>query len=423
MKINITNIVALNGGDTAILYGMVKALKLAFGPETRFTIYARDPDVCNELYPDLEFRETLGFSANNHYFYGVRYLGRVFAILRKYRYLIAAWGMGKKLFFFRWLLSKDDRESMMDYLSADLILSTGGTYLIEEYGITSQIIDYRISLLLNRPLAFYTQSLGPYDSPQNIKWMKSILPKLKMILLRDEKSYKNILALKLPELPVHITADAAFALMPEGQQITNENNTNRSSLKIAVSVREWKHFKSKTNEQGALDYRKSLAYTLTELAKKNTQITFISTCQGVAEYTDDSIEADLVLNYIPQEYRSNIHITRDYIPFDKICKQLEDFDFLIGTRLHMTILSLISNTPVLPIAYEMKMKELFSKINLNEWVIDIETITPEEMNSKVNLFIQEYPEIKSKLSSKIIELKNEAINAAFLLKDTLDKTT
>jgi hypothetical protein len=84
MKINITNIVALNGGDTAILYGMVKALKLAFGQETKFTIYARDPDVCNKLYSDLEFRETLGFSANKHHFYGVRYLGRIFAILRNW---------------------------------------------------------------------------------------------------------------------------------------------------------------------------------------------------------------------------------------------------------------------------------------------------------------------------------------------------
>lgn len=421
MKINITNIVALNGGDTAILYGMVKALKLAFGQETIFTIYARDPDVCSKLYSDLEFRETLGYSANRHHFYGVRYLGRIFAILRRSRYLIAAWGVGKKLFFLRWLLSKKDAESMMDYLSADIILSTGGTYLIEEYGITTQILDYKISLLLNRPLAFYTQSLGPYHSAQNIKWMQSILPKLKMILLRDEKSYNNILDLKLQTLPIHVTADAAFALMEEDVVKTSENITNQSSLKIAVSVREWQHFKNKTNKQGSIDYRKSIAYTLIELVKKNAHITFISTCQGVEEYTDDSIEAVSIMNYIPKEYHSNIHITRDYIPFYEICKQLEDFDFLIGTRLHMTILSLISNTPVLPIAYEMKMKGLFSKINLNEWVIDIETITPEDMNLKVNKFIKEYPQIKSILSSKIVVLKNEAINAAFLLKDSLYK--
>ena len=38
MKITITNNIALNGGDAAILLGMVKALKKRFGDDTQFVI-------------------------------------------------------------------------------------------------------------------------------------------------------------------------------------------------------------------------------------------------------------------------------------------------------------------------------------------------------------------------------------------------
>lgn len=57
--------------------------------------------------------------------------------------------------------------------------------------------------------------------------------------------------------------------------------------------------------------------------------------------------------------------------------RLQDFDLCIGTRMHMCILSLISGTPVLPIAYEFKTQELFGEIGLKEWVTDIEVIEPD----------------------------------------------
>ena len=38
MKITITNNIALNGGDAAILLGMVKALKKRFGDDTQFVL-------------------------------------------------------------------------------------------------------------------------------------------------------------------------------------------------------------------------------------------------------------------------------------------------------------------------------------------------------------------------------------------------
>ena len=40
------------------------------------------------------------------------------------------------------------------------------------------------------------------------------------------------------------------------------------------------------------------------------------------------------------------------------------FDFVVATRMHMMILSLCVGTPVLPIAYEFKTKELAARLGI-----------------------------------------------------------
>ena len=201
MKIVITNIVALNGGDAAILLGMIKAFQRTFG----------------------ENIEIIAFPQNH-------------------------------------------ADDIRHYLSADMVISTGGTYLIEPYGLYTQYIDYLITHNLRKPLIFYTQSMGPFVKQTSINRMKRVLSKSKMILFRDKKSLQHIINLNRPAM--YVVPDAAFALGNPKILIQRNNDNFKKHMKVAISVREWQSFQSKSPEIVMQAYRESIAAAVIHLIKQ-----------------------------------------------------------------------------------------------------------------------------------------------------------
>src|SRR6476469_6657050 len=59
MKVIITNAVALNGGDFAILHALINVVKATYGNDTEITVYDSDPGITRSLYPDITFRHLL----------------------------------------------------------------------------------------------------------------------------------------------------------------------------------------------------------------------------------------------------------------------------------------------------------------------------------------------------------------------------
>ena len=141
--------------------------------------FASHPEVCAKLYPNIKWRQTLGLSVDNTRFNHVRYLGKIARILKREKYLWISRLMGKGLTFLSYLLPQNHADDIRHYLSADMVISTGGTYLIEPYGLYTQYIDYLITHNLRKPLIFYTQSMGPFVKQTSINRMKRVLSKRK----------------------------------------------------------------------------------------------------------------------------------------------------------------------------------------------------------------------------------------------------
>ena len=60
LKVVISNIVVLNGGDGALLYGGIKILKDALGADLELTVFSTEPERSKALYPEVVFRRTPG---------------------------------------------------------------------------------------------------------------------------------------------------------------------------------------------------------------------------------------------------------------------------------------------------------------------------------------------------------------------------
>ena len=126
MKILITNIVTLNAGDAAILYAMIDVLGAAFGDNTSFMVYDMHGDVPSRYYPDLEFRKLLYLTREST-------TGNALSRrLDQLRFKAGLWSIKQNIPLLPLvLLNSIERRDLLEYQTADLIVSSGGTYLVE----------------------------------------------------------------------------------------------------------------------------------------------------------------------------------------------------------------------------------------------------------------------------------------------------
>lgn len=414
MKITITNNIALNGGDAAILLGMIKALKQRFGQDAEFVVTGTYPEVCANLYPEIKWRTVIGREADTTPYNHIRVIGRIARLLKRLRFYSAAYLRRLHLPIYNVLLNDYDAETLNEYATSDYIISSGGTYLIEPYGITAQYIDYRISLILGKPLIQYTQSMGPFTRTQTRNRLRWVFNRCQTILLRDEKTAINVLGLNIndPSI-VHVVPDAAFALGSKEVVMGRNYDTMHKYGNVAISVREWAHA---SNPQVMPNYRQCIANAVMMLVEKGYRIHFISTCQEIPTYTDDNKEVDNILQLIPDKYYPNIIKYNEHLPIPRIIDRLEEMDFTIATRLHMSILSLISGTPVYPIAYEFKTVELYKSLGY-EHVDELEKLSTDNIAISINEFIEWYtPERRVDISNQIASFIEKATGAANYIK-------
>lgn len=413
MKISITNNIALNGGDAAILKGMVKALKEHFGRDTEFVVTGTYPEVCAQLYPDFRWRTVIGREADTTPYNHIRVIGRIARLLKRFRFYTAAYLRRFHIPLYRLLLCRYDADTLEEYATSDYIISSGGTYLIEPYGITPQYLDYRISLILGKPLVQYTQSMGPFIRKQTRKRLRRVFNHCQIILLRDQQSADNVLSLNLSDSSlVHVVPDAAFALGDIDAMLSRKNDFIGKYGNVAVSVRNWNHTVDKNTMP---NYRKCIADVAVKLVDMGYRVHFISTCQGLSSYADDNKVVDSIFTLIPDSYHSSIIKYEGYLSISKIMDLLRQMDFIIATRLHMSILALITGTPVYPIAYEFKNVELFQALGYKN-VDTLDTLESTSLCVSVASFINWFTPIKrQEIYTTVVQYINEAMNVANLI--------
>jgi colanic acid/amylovoran biosynthesis protein len=392
-KVLITNTMAYNGGDAAILIALIETLKEAFGPDTGIVIYDSNAAGARLYYPEFAFRQLLytrfGASCRNRYLrFIMRRLGRLRFRLalfcRTHRYL-------RQLAVI--LLTKDEFIDLKHYESADLVIATGGTYLVEKYSLEPRLFDFQVTLQLGRPLVFFTQSLGPFHQPAYRRQFRQIFSRAKLVLVRDELSRQHIHEIAGNCCPVRISADGVFTF---ADRLTLEQARRKqwppsSPLRVAISVRDWPAIPELNAAMP--DFRRSIIAAITHLTTSHdAEITMISTCQGIPEYRQNDAEvASSIVAELPDNIRRQVRQEKNFHPPQKLAEKLSRFDLVIATRMHMAILALTAGVPVLPIAYEFKTRELFSRLGLTEIVLESTSITPAAMVATIEQFFQIFP--------------------------------
>ena len=95
---------------------------------------------------------------------------------------------------------------------------------------------------------------------------------------------------------------------------------------------------------------------------------------------------------------------------------LREMDLIIATRLHMSILALISGTPVYPIAYEFKTVELYHSLGY-ENVDTLDTLSPVTLCNSITAFIESFTKTRrAEIYTQVAKIINDSISAVNFIK-------
>lgn len=413
MKINIINTVVLNGGDAAILFAEMKLLRESFGPDTTFSVYDSQPQDSKKYYKDVDFKEDVYFDLINPKIQVRKVRGLVIR-LRKMFFLLGVFCYGKGMYgLARIFIRSKYYKWLVQYAEADMVVSTGGTYLVEHYNLEGRIFEFELALLLGKPLVFFTQSLGPFRKRGQVQVLRKIFNSSLCILVRDERSRENLRAIGVDLKKVIIHPDVVYSLPLERISMKTSKD-----IKIAISVRNWKGFQEKTNELGMADYKKAISSIIIFLIKNyDASIDFISTCQGTPEYwTDDSQVAKDIYEILPEDAKQHVTIDRSFHDPISLRNIFRKYTFVISTRMHVAILAMTAGVPVMPIVYEFKTEELFKILELEKIILNIETINTSLAIEKTQLMFDDMENICSVMSKNVAYLHKHALKSGAIVR-------
>lgn len=317
-----------NNGDALLVFGLAYKLRQK-GHSVHFSSKV-NKTLCQKLYPQEKWENDL----------------QLFSIPEKY--IISRFpGSKNKLIKakarWRWLRNR-----------YDLIIAAPGGYINQFYGFHDELYSLICQKKIHKAkLVMYSQSVGPlYD--WQIKDLNEYIKYFNLFMVRDNYSYSFV-----SEFPnVLLTNDAAYLNKPK-------RCNHKASDTIAVSVRTWN--RDGRSERKYIELIKAL---ITLCIDKGYNIEFISTCQGDISYINDSEMAKKILKCFPKSYQTNIKINAVSYSIQQLQQRIKKYRFVIGTRLHMCILSILNGIPAFNISYEKKGSECFMQLGIQQYSID-----------------------------------------------------
>lgn len=418
LRIGLTNTVSLNGGDAAIALCIVDALR-QIEPDAAIELYDNFPAVAKRYFPDLDWR------TRPSTLLGPRIpcapLRESAQRLQRRRLFAGLRSPNGEPTDRPWRTRREG-EALTSFLELDRIVSTGGTYLVEQYPLLARIFEFELALEFGIPLILYTQSLGPFR-PRYHRALRTVFDRARLIVLRDEMSLAHVRSIGVRNEAIHVAADPVFALSPAAPEfpVRPESGERR---RIGVSVRPWP-VRAKLTDPPMRHYVAAMARAISDLAETvPAEFVLISTCQGIAEYpVDDAAVAKAIMATVDPKVRPRVTTNHDFHTPDSFRRVASEFDLFIATRMHAAILALTAGTPVVAIAYEFKTHELFDRLGVSNYVLDIKDLDPTTLSKVTTKMMADLDgDLRPKLAEAVSKARISAVDAIGLLGEAVRGT-
>jgi colanic acid/amylovoran biosynthesis protein len=375
MNFLITNSVPLNGGDEALLRALSTAL-IRRWPNSEVTVLCKDLELCRKQLPDVHLASDLEF-ANTE---------------------------------------ESRRNTLECYEAADVVLSAPGGFLHDHYSIEERLQGFEVALRLSKPLILIGQSIGPFWKRKSVKRVRQVLNRVSCICLRDQISSRHLAKCGVDASRIRITADAAFLWHRIKPEVFNPKKESNTQL-IGLSFRVWP-LGDRVAEQQTIAKGEQLCRDL--LRDSDKRILFLSTCQGIPGYVDDSQIALQIRERLPENLQLRCDIDRArYGPLE-LMQALGQCHAFIGMRLHACILAMLAGVPAMGLGYEDKTEEIFRQMGLESYQISF-TRDAQSWIETAGYFLANVSGIRDKLTKALDERCTAAEGNITAIEEQLSK--
>jgi len=381
MKILLINVHSFhNAGDAVLNKIAIHLLQKSF-PNAQITVSLNDPENFEE--PDIKATESFLYWSKNDQ---GRWRWFAFWFL-----LVTSWITALKSHFFKQPVSARSwlpwHFLFQAYVSADLVVSCPGNFLYSsgKLGLTLFINLYSIifALFLGKPIYMMPQTIGPLNYLWERKLVRWVLSKMRIVMVRDVISKQLLKQIGLQHPRCHLLPDIAFVYPRQppslGEKLLEEYGADIKSARplLGVTLINWGAQNQRFATQAT--YEHAVAQTIRSFIDyhRGTAVLFAQV-QGPTINDDDRIPARHVANQLADLGNQVIFIERK-VTQDELKSAYSLMDFFLGSRLHSNIFALSELVPVVAIQYQYKTAGVMRMLNLDEWVIDIESVTPPKL--------------------------------------------
>ena len=394
-RIIIINAVPINGGDEALLEATLLGLKEQFNNPS-ILVLCNNPKLYKKFFPDLELDWDWEYTYLKNPNSESSFLFKAKRLIRKLLnkvFTISYYSTLSRLF-----ASKNEKRVYKELSQSDKIIVSAGGYIHDFYGYKKRVDSLNfIHKHLKKPYYIFSQSVGPFWEKENFPMLNRVFNNAAQVILRESYSLDHLKAIGYNNDNVTVTNDIAFYLH-KGYALKVDDTKKLKS--IAINFRVWKY------EDKSSDNLEKATLLCKKLINEGYKLCFISTCQGVKGYVDDSDFAKKIVNRLPSEMQTQCVILKEKFSLNELIATLSKQDAYIGMRLHGAILSLLAGIPALNIAYEDKTLGIFKSLGLEDYCFSYK----EEYgiwDTKVDYFIKNYKSYLNNIERITLEVSQE----------------
>jgi len=340
--------------------------------------------------------------------------------------LCALWGGLRKWGDAKLLMGE---KVLREYRDADLIVSLNyGDAFTDNYGKLEALSIFSqnwLNGLSNKPVVFFPQSIGTFDTELTRTLARAVLNRSKAIMAREKITEKYLKEIGVNRRLIHLVPDTAFILDPSDDRRTEEilsseglqiNLKNKAESIVGISVNPGIALFSRVPEKREL-YVGTMVKLVDYLTDKiGATVVFVPNVT-VVDGPDTRTLGNTIRN-LAKHKEKVISINGDYAA-EELKGVIKQCDLFIGSLTHTMIAAASLNILTIAISYSHKTPGVMELVGLGDYVIDFKELSFDALVSKIEKAWSNRENIREILTPRIETIKKKVLSSGELVKNVL----
>ncbi len=268
------------------------------------------------------------------------------------------------------------------------------------------------ALLLNKPVYVLPQSIGPFRRRWEIRLMRSLYSRARIVMVREPISLDVILRAGVSSRHIYLIPDLAYAYtvdrsLPIPPIITRIRDCPRPIIGITVVNR----LLSTTDSAIWEKYERSVAIALSEFLREHGgTAVFFPQVVGPTEREDDRIASRRIAAMMAP-CCDQVVVVDDWLGPMGLMEAYGLVDLFVATRMHSAIFATRQFVPTLFIEYLHKVRGLAQMLGLESYVIDLVTADAAQIHAGLWQLWEHRVTLREYLSAQVPPLVADARSA------------